>query len=46
MAQSLAAEKMCLSSGEMTRQVTGSLWPRNRRRSAASGGKYSFATKR
>lgn len=37
MAQSLAAEKMYLSSEEMTRQVTGSLCPRNTLISDASG---------
>lgn len=38
MEQSLAAEKMHLSSGEITRQVIGSLCPLNTRISEASGG--------
>lgn len=39
MEQSLEAENTCWSSGEMTRQVTGSLWPLNRRISDTSGGR-------
>lgn len=35
---SLEAEKMNLSSGEMTRQVTGSWCPQNTRMLAGSGG--------